>query len=236
MFGRKPFFDGVSPGDLLTTMLLSAAAFGAWGPSWLSGELGQRSLDLLAWFALTAPALGCVGARLKLRFWPLGLVPPALWMALFTAVDGQSLHGVPTPFYAALTWSGLFALGWGVGSNWVALGWGSVTLCLLTSLLLAAGPSLVTVLGDPVPQWLVVRALDLSPLTWVMESAGLDWMRHPCVYDLAGSLPPEVRTPFEGMLAGPLVFLVGWGFVLVGELRSRKHSSAEPTTPSTGKP
>ena len=66
----------------------------------------------------------------------------------------------------------------------------------------------------PIPPWspgVTSWLLDLSPRTLLMESAGLDWMRHPAMYEAAGTdrLGPGLRTVFAGPVAGSTTLLVG---------------------------
>lgn len=52
--------------------------------------------------------------------------------------------------------------------------------------------------------------LDLSPLTWVFESAGLDWQRHPAVYGPAGTdWFSGGRAPYARGVATPLALVLG---------------------------
>lgn len=217
MFGRKPILDGVSARDLMLALAISS--IGLLGLLFVDGE--SEPVNLLAWFALSAPAVGCLGARLGLRFWPLGLVAPAMWMALYTLSSASLLQGAPTPFYGALVWTGLFAAGWAAGVNPKRTGWAAPGWLLLLSAFAAGLPGLVSLLGEAPPQSWVALALDLSPVTCVLECAGLDWMRHASIYELSGSLAPDARTPYRGMLAGPLLLVVGWGLVMASERRSR---------------
>lgn len=52
--------------------------------------------------------------------------------------------------------------------------------------------------------------LDVSPVTWVLESAGADWERHPAVYGPAGTdWFSGRRRAFRGAVLGPLALLLG---------------------------
>lgn len=222
MFGRKPMLDGVSARGLVLALALSS--IGLLGLLATDGE--SEPVNLLAWFALSAPAVGCLGAQLGLRFWPLGFVAPAMWMAVYTVSSASLLQDAPTPFYGALVWTGLFAAGWSLGVGAKNAGWTRPSALLLLCALAAGMPSIVSLLGETPPQSWVALAVDLSPVTCVLECAGLDWMRHPSIYELAGSLPPDARTPYRGMLAGPLLLVVGWGLVMVAERRTRSSATA----------
>lgn len=66
----------------------------------------------------------------------------------------------------------------------------------------------------PVPPWspeVAARLLDVSPRTLLMESAGVDWMRHPAVYEAVGTdrIGPGLRSVFRGPVAGSATLLVG---------------------------
>jgi len=226
MFGRKPILDGVSARGLLLTLGLSS--LGLLGL--LATNDGGGGVNQLAWYALAAPAIGCLGGKLGLRFWPLGFVAPALWMGAYSVSTASSMQAAPTPFYAALVWTGLFAAGWAGGVSVLRRGWGGPGWLLLLSAGAAGLSALVALFGQSPPQSVVAFALDLSPVTCVMESAGLDWMRHASIYELAGSLAPDARTPYRGMLAGPLCLVVGWGLVMVVEGRARRRPNVQPTT------
>ena len=230
MFGRKPLLDGVSMRDLLITIGIALLGLIGLLPRMFASEWRNAPLDLLAWFALSAPATGCIGGRIGLRFWPLGFVPPGLWMAFYSLIAANEVYGSPTPVYAALVWTGLFAFGWAFGIHFAKFGWGGPGLLLILTAFLTQSLELIP--SDSHSQEFIAFAIDLSPLTWVMECAGLDWMRNEMIYDYAGSLGPDARTPFRGMLAGPLTFLVGWSLVMIVERRSRPRANTERTIDS----
>ncbi|MCB9916514.1 MAG: hypothetical protein H6828_15415 [Planctomycetes bacterium] len=50
-------------------------------------------------------------------------------------------------------------------------------------------------LAQPWPLAVRARTFDASPLVWVAEVGGLDWMRHPSLYERGGAvdLGPEQR-------------------------------------------
>ena len=233
MFGRKPMFDGVSSRDLLVTFALTALGLLGLLPGWFASEPSGEPVAFMAWIAVSAPAIGCIGGMLRLRYWPLGFVGPAIWMGVYSVTAANLLHAAPTPIYSALVWAGLVALGWAMGVGIPRIGWGGPGVLLLASASLAGLSSFATLMGESASQSLIALAIDASPITCVMESAGLDWMRHASIYDLAGSLAPDARTPYRGMLAGPLCLLVGWVLVAVAERRSRSGSSVELSTESS---
>jgi hypothetical protein len=82
----------------------------------------------------------------------------------------------------------------------------AVGLALLVAGLCSALPALGGVAAVPLGPARTALLLDLSPVGLVLESAGLDWMRHASIYEAAGSgdLGPELRAA-RGGLGGPAV-------------------------------
>jgi hypothetical protein len=211
----------------------------------LSGALGalpgSRSgpdpVALLAWLAVWSAPAGFVFGASRLSLWPWAAVPPAAWMGLVAVVDGLSSRDLPSPAWSALAWSGLFAAGFGAGRISLHRGLSGAGALLLASATLCALPVAAGHLGAPLPPAVSARLLDLSPATLVEECAGLDWMRHPAIYDPAGSadIDPSLRVAFRGPLAGPLVFVVGCALALAGEgiARARSKASTNARWPST---
>ena len=156
-----------------------------------------------------------------MALWPLALVAPAAWMALVGVIDASSLHGLPAPAWAGVAWSGLYLVGFGIG----CLGKGGAVaragLCLFVATLLFALSGAFGFRFAAGDHELAAWLLDLSPVTLVVECAGIDWMRHPAIYDVAGDIPPDVRTAYRGILAGPVVLLVGLTFAILGARRRR---------------
>jgi len=79
----------------------------------------------------------------------------------------------------------------------------------------------------PAPPWSPEVAswlLDLSPETLLMESAGVDWMRHPAVYEAAGTdrIGPGLRAVFVGPVAGSATLLVGCAATAARALMRRR--------------
>lgn len=79
----------------------------------------------------------------------------------------------------------------------------------------------------PVPPWspeVAARLLDLSPMTLLMESAGVDWMRHPAIYEAAGTdrIGPGLRSVFRGPVAGSATLLVGCATLAAHALHRRR--------------
>jgi hypothetical protein len=88
-----------------------------------------------------------------------------------------------------------------------------------------------TWLASPLPPALAARLLDLAPATLLSECAGLDWMRHPAIYEPAGTIDidPSLRVAWRGILAGPIVFLVGCAAAFAADrIAGRKHRASVP--------
>ena len=199
-------------------MPASIAAVGALGA--LPGSRGGADpVALLAWLALVSAPAGFACGSLRARHWALAALPPAAWMGLVAVVDGLSPRDLPSPAWAALAWSGLYAAGYGASRLAPRAGFAGAGALLLASALLAALPILPGFLGAPLPPAIAARLLDLSPATLLVECAGLDWMRHPAVYVPAGAadIDPATRVAYGGALAGPLAFVVGSLLATLGE-------------------
>lgn len=182
-----------------------------WGPAGGAALLGLAGLLAapgtiapLAWLALVAPAAGAwaaAGAPAP------ALVPPLVW-AFAVAAVGQAPGALSGSFAVALLFALGVVLGAGAGPRaWVRGAWLAL-VALGLSLLPLAGRVLV---GAPLdPRW-AARALDLAPTSLVLECAGIDWMRHPALYEAAdtASIGPDLRTPYSGSLAVPAGVLVG---------------------------
>ena len=220
IFFRRKRTDSVSARELVSS--LAIAATGALGLL-VPGEPSEtgRVIVLLGWLALLAPAAGAFVAARGTALWPLALVAPAVWMALVGVIDASSLHGLPTPAWAGVAWTGLYLSGFGIGcvQSGRPFAYAGALLFLATSLFALSGAFGFRVAGGghELAAWL----LDLSPVTLVVECAGIDWMRHPAIYDVAGDIPPDVRTAYRGILAGPCVLLVGLTFAIFGARRRR---------------
>ncbi|HIF40790.1 MAG TPA: hypothetical protein EYQ74_06810 [Planctomycetes bacterium] len=178
----------------------------------LCADPRQAGVSTLIWLSLWAAPAGALASRSGLVGW---VVPVAWLLALTPAIGGQlpGLEGVRFEwFYGGLALAGLFGVGWGVGRASVACSMTSAAVLLLCGLLLAALPALGG-MGVAAPWSLAwtARFLDLSPASLVVESAGIDWMRHPAVYSPAGadSIDPLLRLPWVGMWAGPCALLLG---------------------------
>jgi len=217
-----------------SSVLLLVAAAGALG-AW-PGARGPDPVALLVWLALVAFPAGWLSGALGARLLPLGWLVPASWWALAAAVGASSALEPPSLAWAALVWSGGFAAGLALGTLGRSRPWSGAGLALLACGTLAALPA-----PSPSPnawgeraQWPAPLArvlLDLSPATLVCESAGIDWMRHPAVYDRVGT-DRFHRAPWRGSLAGPVALVVGCALSAGASLRGRSLRRARPRSDS----
>jgi len=214
--------------EALTRQLGLALFFGAVGAlgAW-PGARGSDPLAELAWVAVVALPCGIACGALQLRIWPFAASVPAVWMSALALAGVSSERTLATPLWSALCWSGIFAGGWGVGQA-SAAGVRGVATGLVLVVLLALLPSAGAFLGRPWPPAVAARLLDLSPVSVCMESAGVDWMRHPAVYEPAGALDidPGLRQPWRGKLAGPGLLLLGCALAAFGAVRARARMCA----------
>jgi hypothetical protein len=203
------------------------AAVGALGA--LPGaRSGADPVALLAWLALWSAPAGFLCGAAAIAIGPLALLPPGAWTGLYAIVDGLSPRDLPSPAWAALAWTGLYAAGFGLGRMSPRARFSGAGALFLLSGLLCALPIAPGLLGGPLPPPVSARLLDLSPLSLLAECAGLDWMRHRAVYDTAGTanIDPSLRIAYRGMLAGPIVFVVGCVLAAAGEGIARVRSKA----------
>jgi len=147
--------------------------------------------------------------------------PPLVWAAALFIT-----RGVPDPLSASLAVAALYAMGMGLGARL------SPERAAGAALLVAAGLSLAPTFGGglerPWPAELSAALLDASPVAWTAESAGIDWMRHPAVYDAAGTadIGPELRTGRRSWLAAVVLLVVGCLSSLAAKPRAAEESEA----------
>lgn len=182
---------------------------------------------LLLWLAVAAPALGVLAGGVGLPGWPWSAAVPAGWMLGFALVAATSRRVVPTPAWPALVWTGLYFAGWALGRARPRACARDAAATALAALVLCALPVGAGLVDAPFPPAWTARLLDLAPSTWLVESAGVDWMRHPAVYEPAHAFDvgPELRSSFRGALAGPLAVLVGCALAF-GAARARERRTA----------
>ncbi len=190
----------------------------------------------LAWFAHLAaltPAAGVVSGALAgqeggaltappfvhRRGVRLSLAAAALGGAVACSPAGAAFATLPGRGAALAVLGGLFLVGVALSPAGLglaarlrgALGRGALLVMLCWCADGAAGG---WGLLRPIPPWspgVTSWLLDLSPTTLLMESSGVDWMRHPAIYEAAGTdrLGPGLRTVFTGPVAGSATLLVG---------------------------
>jgi hypothetical protein len=214
----------------------TVAAIGALGA--LPGSRsGPDPVALLVWLALWSAPAGFLCGAGKVAKAPLALLAPGLWMGLVALVDGLSPRDLPSPAWAALAWTGLYAAGFGCGRLAPGRGLAGAGALFLLAGFLSALPIAAGSLGGALPPEVSARLLDLAPTTLLAECAGLDWLRHPAIYDAAGTadIDPALRHAFRGPLAGPLAFVVGCALAALGAgiARARSKASERERWPST---
>src|SRR6185295_5414128 len=131
--------------------------------------------------------------------------------------------------------AGLFAIGFALGALPSRSAWRRAGIVLLCEAFLCALPLSGALLRTRPAPAVNARLLDLSPATLVVECAGVDWMRHPAVYDAASTsdIDPILRSPYDGRLAGGLVFVVGCALALcLQRVRDRRWPSTATSAPS----
>lgn len=188
-------------GALAATSLLGALA---------RLESPEADLSIWIWLALWAAPAGALAGAWSKGFWIL--LP---WLsALASAVFFRSVSA--DPWGGTLAISGLYWLGASLHGSSGAAAWSRAAGLLFLVGVLTAMPSLGGALARPLEPATTAFWLDLSPLVWVMESAGFDWMRHPSIYEIAGAadLGPDLRVAYSGT-GVPLVATL-LGVVLVG--------------------
>jgi len=160
------------------------------------------SVAFVAWLALLAPAGGAWMGRWARS--PQAWIPPVIWAAALLLT-----RGLPNPLLASLVIGSLYAAGMGLGA------WLSPERAAGAALLIVGALSLAPTLGGalerPWPAFITARLLDASPVAWAAESAGIDWMRHPAVYDAAGTadIGPDLRSGRRSWLAAAGLLVVG---------------------------
>jgi len=183
-----------------------------------------------AWISMIAFPTGLFTGASGLKAWPFGLATPGIWMIVLVCLEAMSGGTLPEPAWAAAAWTGQFIVGMAAGVFFTGRAWRAAGLGLcLTSLLCVlpvsggSGEALWggRSLGQTSPRTAAL-VFGSSPMTMVMESGGVDWMRHPVVYDPAGTeWFSDRREPYRGKLAAPAVLLLGYLGLLLTRSRAR---------------
>jgi len=207
--------------------LVAALAWCALGalPAALVWTSDVDPLVFLVWLGIWSAPIGAGSARLA------GVAAASIPLAWCALLWISAAGALPAPHWAALVVLGLYAAGWGIGQFGSHAHAGCPLACLVVTLGLFLAPRGFGVSdGAVLPAATRARLLDASPVAWVVESAGVDWMRQPATYERAGSsgIGPDLRTAYRGSLAAPLVLLVGCVVALAGRrLRARRPQVAE---------
>lgn len=183
-------------------------------------------LATLVWLAVLAIPSGAYCAMQARALTSAGLALAVMALVLAAA---QWLGRSPLPNY----WAGLGAcavlVGLGLALGSLLGGRTQTSLALATTLVgaLLVLPSASSIQREPWPRALRAVVLDLSPATVAAEWAGVDWMRHPAVYDSSGTVDfdPGTRTAYRASLAGALVFVVGCAAAWFQGRASQRHSA-----------
>lgn len=218
---------------LLTALGLAAIAL----PGALPGARGTPDpIAFLTWLAFVAPAVGALAGAVRLPAWPHAAAIPGVWMLVLVGVDVLAPRDLSTPIWAAAAVAGLFAIGHAIGrfarrENGAA----SAAALLAISALLVLLPVAGAILRAPWPGTASARLIDWSPMTLLAECSGIDWLRHPAVYDAAGTsdIDPRTRSPYPPALAGGIVLVLGCASAFLAErfarARERRTSPIAPT-------
>lgn len=206
---------------LLLALGLAAVAL----PGALAGSRGAHDpVAFLTWLAFVAAPVGALAGGLRLPAWPHAAAIPGVWMLLLVAVDGLAPRDLETPAWAALAATGLFALGFALGRALRRERCASASAALLgLCAVLVLAPVSGGFLRAPWPGGASALLLDASPATLLAECAGVDWLRHPAIYDAAGSadIDPRTRSPYRPPLAAGIVLVLGCTLALFAERSAR---------------
>ncbi len=209
---------------------LALGAFGALGALPVTRN-GADPLALLTWLALIAIPSGALAAALDVRLLPFGVAAPGVWMGVLVSVAATSERVLPTPFFAALVWSGLYVGGHALARFLRRSRFAFSAALLLASAALIGLPSKAGLASEPWPSSTARLALDLSPAALLCESAGAsDWMWHRGNYANVG-IDRFQREPWRGKMAGPIALVAGCllalGAHFLERARSRSGTRAE---------
>ena len=114
---------------------------------------------------------------------------------------------------------------------WTGAGWCALVAALLVGLPVRGGLGATSWAEESVPA--AVALYELSPTTYCLECAGVDWARREPVYHAAGTdWFPADRRAWRGSLAAPLLFVVGSLATLIAQRVSHPWSSGSTSAPS----
>lgn len=214
---------------LLVALGLAAVAL----PGALAGSRGEPDpVAFLTWLAFVAAPAGALAGGLRVPAWPHAAAIPGVWMLVLVGVDGLAPRDLETPAWAALAATGLFALGYAVGRALRRERTASVAASLLAlCAVLVLAPVSGGFLRAPWPGGASAVLLDASPATLLAECAGVDWLRHPAIYDAAGTadIDPRTRSPYRPPLAAGIVLVLGCTLALFAERSARARERIRDT-------
>ena len=199
----------------LPLLLVAAGGHGDDGPLPLLGLLG-----------VCAPVLGALLATLGFSVVSALAFVAALWLgSSFAVPDALGLSGLPGVWLGVLAALGLAGFGYACGSLAGRAGGAAAAALAGLAALSAALPTRGGLADEPLARSRpahAARALDLSFVGFVVESAGVDWMRHHTVYEPAGTdWFSDRRRPWRGRVAAPLAVVLGWALAFA----CRRHST-----------
>jgi hypothetical protein len=211
-------------GSLLRAAGLAALAL----PGALPGARGVPDpVALLVWLACVAAPIGALAGGRRTIAFPHAAAIPGAWMILLALVDASAPRDLATPLPAGAAVAGLFLFGFAAGRAFaferaLSIAGALLGLGALLVLLPLAGGWLAAPWPGP---WSAIL-LDLSPATLLVECAGVDWLRHPAVYDAAGTadLDPARRGPFAPALAGGIALVLGCVLAVLAARIDRRHA------------
>jgi hypothetical protein len=207
------------------TLLVGACA----APGLWHGARGEPDpLAALMWVALIAVPGGWVCGARRIPLWPLGVVVPVTWMIVVALADALSTRDLPELGGSALAVAGLFGVGFALAGRTCEWAWRGAAVLWLVATMLAALPLAGIVMKQAWRPAVAARVIDLAPTTLVAESAGVDWMRQPVIYDGSSTvdIDPGVRTPYRWRVAGVIVFLVGGAAAIAMDGARRRRVQA----------
>ncbi len=202
----------------------------------LGGDEG--SVAGLVWVALVGLPAGCLASGLPRWPWSaLGGLAVGLGALLArdgtaSAASGVSLAGLGAGLL------GLLLIGFGIGRGGAAHAprLALALAALVLGLELAPRGFLAAERPPASADPALGRLLfDAAPSTWVLEAAGVDWMRHPSNYDSAGTdWFSGARAPFRAGLAGGSLLVLGCVTAAAGCALHRRAAQRGPkNAPST---